>query len=230
MQFENRSHAGQLLAHQLREYINRPEVVVLALPRGGVLVAYEIAKVLNAPLDIMVVRKLGVPGQEELAMGAIASGGIRVLNMPIVRALHLSEEVITGVVATEEQELIRREELYRSKLPPLEVQGRTVILVDDGLATGTSMRVAVAALRQRHPAKLIIAVPVAPLETWLDFENVADQIVCLLTPESFFGIGEWYHDFRQTSDAEVCALLKQAAKRNWHEPINLETVTNPPAY
>lgn len=211
MLFQDRFDAGRLLASKLRPFANRSDTVVLALPRGGVPVGFEVAKALNAPLDVFVVRKLGVPGYEELAMGAIASGGIRVLNEDVVRTLGIPDEVIDTVAAKEERELERRERDYRDGRPPVDVQGRTVILVDDGLATGSSMRVAVLALKRKRPAQIVVAVPVAAPTTCAEFESEVDQIICAVTPEPFQSVGQWYADFSQTSDEEVRDLLRQAA-------------------
>jgi predicted phosphoribosyltransferase len=211
MLFHDRFDAGRLLACKLRRFASRPDTVVLALPRGGVPVGFEVAKALNAPLDVFVVRKLGVPGYEELAMGAIASGGIRVLNEDLVRAAGIPDEVIDAVAAEEEQELERRERDYREGRPPVDVQGRTVILVDDGLATGSSMRVAVLALKKKRPAYIVVAVPVGAPTTCAEFESEVNQIVCAATPEPFRSVGQWYGDFTQTSDEEVRDLLRRAA-------------------
>jgi putative phosphoribosyl transferase len=207
----DRTEAGRLLADTLREYANRDDVVVLALPRGGVPVGFEVAKALNEPLDVFVVRKLGLPGQEELAMGAIASGGARVLNREFIRALGIPDDVLEQVTQEEQRELERREREYRDGRPPIDVRGRTVILVDDGLATGSSMRVAVLALRQKEPAQIVVAVPVAPRDSCVELESVADRVVCAVTPEPFWGVGQWYADFSQTSDEEVRDLLRRAA-------------------
>jgi len=212
MLFRDRREAGRLLASRLAAYRNRPEVLVLALPRGGVPVAFEVARVLNAPLDIFLVRKLGVPGHEELAMGAIASGGVRVLNEDLVRALNIQPAVIETIAAKELQELERRERRYRGKRPPPEVRGRTVILIDDGLATGSTMRAAVAALRQQGPAKIVVAVPVGAPETCAEFEEEADETVCARTPVPFYAVGLWYGDFSQTTDEEVHDLLERAGE------------------
>jgi len=212
MLFRDRTEAGRALARRLTAYANRSDVTVLALPRGGVPVAFEVAKALNAPLDIFVVRKLGVPGHEELAMGAIASGGVRVINDDVMNHLGLPGAVIDAVAAREEKELTRRERAYRGVRPAPDVRGRTVILVDDGLATGPTMRAAAAALRKQQPARLIVAVPVAASQTCKEFKTEVDEIVCGETPEPFLGVGRWYHDFSQTSDEEVHRLLEQA----WH--------------
>lgn len=209
--FRDRSDAGRILAGMLGEYARRPDVVVLALPRGGVSVGFEIARALSAPLDIVVVRKLGVPGQEELAMGAVASGQIRVLNEDVVRALSLSNQIIEAVTERERRELIRRERIYRGERQPIEVQGRTVILVDDGLATGSTMRAAVMALRQREPARIVIAVPTAAPDTCSELRAEVEGIVCAMMPEPFSSVGMWYEDFSQTSDEEVRDLLERAA-------------------
>ena len=209
--FRDRTEAGRLLAQTLREYANRDDVVVLALPRGGVPVGFEVAKELNAPLDVFVVRKLGLPGQEELAMGAIASGGARVLNRELIRTLGIPDEVVEQVTQEEQCELERREREYRDRRPPVDVPGKTAILVDDGLATGSSMRVAVLALKQKEPAQIVVAVPVAPRDSCAELESVADKVICAVTPEPFWGVGQWYADFSQTSDEEVRDLLRRAA-------------------
>jgi len=212
MFFHDRADAGQVLARELASYANRPDVMVLALPRGGVPVGYEVARALHAPLDVFLVRKLGVPGQEELAMGAIASGGTRVLNEEVVDMLNIADEVIDGVAAEEQQELNRRERDYRDGRPPPDVRGRTVILVDDGLATGSTMRAAVAALRQQGPARIVVAVPVGAPDTCAEFQREADEAICARTPVPFHAVGIWYDDFRQTSDEAVRDLLARAAE------------------
>jgi predicted phosphoribosyltransferase len=211
MRFRDRTDAGQELAEHLMEYAGRPDVLVLALPRGGVPVAFEVARALRAPLDVFLVRKLGVPGHEELAMGALATGGVRVLNEDVVRTLDIPDEVIDAVAAAQEQELRRRERLYRGDRPPPEVRGRTVILVDDGLATGSSMRAAVAALRRLGPARILVAVPVGAPETCEELAAEADDALCARTPEPFFAVGMWYEDFTQTTDEEVRDLLARAS-------------------
>jgi putative phosphoribosyl transferase len=216
MLFQDRVEAGRLLAAKLNYLSNRPDVVVLALPRGGVPVGFEVAKALNAPLDVFVVRKLGVPGHEELAMGAIATGGVRVLNREVVQGLGIPEYMIDAIAAKEDRELERREREYRDGRPPIDVRGRTVVLVDDGLATGSSMRVAAAALRERKPTQIIVAVPVASPDTCAEFETEVDKIICGATPEPFLAVGRWYIDFSQTSDEEVRELLRQSA--NFGEP------------
>jgi putative phosphoribosyl transferase len=209
--FRNRADAGRRLAAALRKYAGAPDVVVLALPRGGVPVAYEVARALGAPLDVFLVRKLGVPGQPELAMGAIATGGTRVLNHGVVAGLGIPEEVVDAVAAREAQELARREREYRGGRPAPDVRGRTVILVDDGLATGATMRAAAAALRQHEPARIVVAVPAAAAETCEEMSREVDEVVCAATPEPFMAVGLWYDDFSQTSDAEVRELLERAA-------------------
>ena len=209
--FRNRREAGQVLADLLAGYRDCPGVVVLGLPRGGVPVAYEIATVLHAPLDVMVVRKLGVPGHEELAMGAIASGGIQVVNDDVVRHLGITPAILASVAAVEQHELARRERTYRGERPPVSVEDRTVILVDDGLATGSTMRAAVAALRRRHPARIVVAVPTAAPETCEELRADVDDIVCAMTPTPFYGVGQWYEIFDQTRDDEVRDLLARAA-------------------
>src|SRR5712672_3307612 len=205
--FLNRTEAGRLLAEKLEKYANRNDVVVLGLPRGGVPVAYEVAKRLNAPLDVFIVRKLGVPGFEELAAGAIASGGVRVLNEDVVRAIPYASEAIEAVTAKETAELQRREQIYREERPAPELRERIVILVDDGLATGATMRAAVKALRQREPARIIVAVPTASPETCEELRAEVDEVVCAITPEPFHAVGYWYEDFTQTTDQEVRELL-----------------------
>lgn len=210
MQFRNRTEAGQLLARKLSHYANRPDVLVLALPRGGVPVAYQVAQALNAPLDVFVVRKLGVPGQEELAMGAIASGGVRVLNGGVIEQLGIPDSVITAVSTREACELQRREQLYRDDRPALEVQGCTVIVVDDGVATGSTMRAAVAALRQLEAERIVVAAPTAALTTIREMRGEVDEFVTGMAPADFLGVGEWYQDFAQTTDDEVRALLAKA--------------------
>jgi putative phosphoribosyl transferase len=208
--FQDRTEAGRLLAEQLKKYENRPDVLVLGLPRGGVPVAYEVAKALNAPLDVFMVRKLGVPGYEELAMGAIATGGIRVLNDDVVRQLNIPMDVIDAVAAEQEKELERRERLYRGDRPAPDSRGKTVIVVDDGLATGSTMKVALSALRHQQPKKLVVAVPTAPQETCESLRNIADEVVCSVTPEPFMAVGTWYRRFDQTTDDEVRDLIKRA--------------------
>lgn len=210
MVFRDRSDAGRQLAARLGAYARAGDVLVLALPRGGVPVAFEVAQTLGLPLDIFVVRKLGVPGHEELAMGAIASGGIRVLNDDVVAALGLPEALIEHVAGLEQRELERREHAYRGDRPPLDVRGRTVIVVDDGLATGASMRAAVAALRQMRPSRIVVAVPTGAARTCAEFAGEADEVVCAAMPEPFYSVGQAYEDFSQTSDAEVRDLLAQA--------------------
>ncbi|HEX2910511.1 MAG TPA: phosphoribosyltransferase [Chloroflexia bacterium] len=208
--FRNRSEAGQLLAAKLGAYADRPDVLVLGLPRGGVPVAYEVARALGAPLDVMVVRKLGVPSQPELAMGAIASGGVRVLNYQVLEMLFVPEAVIEETVAREMQELERRERLYRDGMPAPTIADRTVILVDDGLATGSTMRAAIEAVRQLGAREVVVAVPTGSLETCQDMQAVADSVFCLIAPEPFYAVGLWYQDFSQTSDEEVRDLLRKA--------------------
>ncbi|MDI9818381.1 MULTISPECIES: phosphoribosyltransferase [unclassified Legionella] len=205
--FINRNEAGRILADQLKSYANNPDVIVLGLPRGGVPVAYEIAKKLSAPLDIFTVRKLGVPGHEELAMGAIASGGTLTFNEEIIQALHVSQEKINQVIQTEEKELKRRELLYRGNQPYPNLQDKIVILVDDGIATGATMRAAISALRKLNPKRLIMAIPVAAFSTYQEMTDLVDEIVCPLQPLHFYAVGLWYDDFAQTSDNEVSNLL-----------------------
>ena len=209
--FRDRHDAGRRLAAALRSYAGRGDVLVLALPRGGVPVGYEVARALGAPLDVMQVRKLGVPGHEELAMGAIASGGVRILSEGVVDTFRIPERVIATVAAAEEQELDRRERIYREGRPFPEVRGRIVILVDDGLATGSTMRAAAAALRALGAGRLVAAVPVAPKETCDALRGLVDDVICAVMPEPFLAVGEWYEDFTQTSDADVQDLLRRAA-------------------
>jgi predicted phosphoribosyltransferase len=209
--FLDRSDAGERLAADLAAYARRPDVVVLGLPRGGVPVAYEVARRLEAPLDVFVVRKLGVPGHEELAFGAIASGGVRVLNQDIVDELELGPAVILDIEVLEREELERREQEYRGERPPLDLRGRVVILVDDGLATGASMRAAVAALRRLGPVRVVVAVPVADASTCEALGEEADEVICAVTPDPFIAVGLWYRDFSQVTDEEVRNLLALAA-------------------
>jgi putative phosphoribosyl transferase len=210
--FPNRIEAGRQLAEKLDKYAGREDVTVLGLPRGGVPVAFEVARRLGAPLDVFIVRKLGVPGFEELAAGAIASGGVRVLNEDVMRAIPHADEAIEAVTARETAELERREQIYREGRPPPEMRDRIVILVDDGLATGATMRAAVKALRQRGAAKIVVAVPVGPPDTCRELEEQADETVCLSTPAFFQAVGQYYEDFSQTSDEDVRELLSSAAQ------------------
>lgn len=216
--FRDRTEAGQRLARRLSAYADRDDVLVLALPRGGVPVGFEVARELGAPLDVFVVRKLGVPGHEELAMGAIASGGVRVLNQDVVDGLDIPDAMIDAVAMRELHELERREHSYRDDLPAPDVQGRTVILVDDGLATGSTMRAAVAALRRLGPHQIIVAVPTAAPTTRAEFQYIADACICDMTPEPFHAVGLWYDDFSQTTDDEVRELLARAAHDDQREP------------
>ncbi len=210
MQFRDRREAGQVLAQRLSNYSQRPGIVVLALPRGGVPVGHEVARALQAPLDVFVVRKLGVPGQEELAMGAIASGGVRVLNGNVVEGLGISDAAIESVATRELRELERRENLYRGERPAPEIQGRVLILVDDGIATGSTMRAAVMALRQLEPARIVVAAPVVALSTARELRKEVDELVTVMTPASFTAVGQWYEDFSQTTDEEVRELLARS--------------------
>ena len=215
--FSNRAEAGQLLAEKLLNYANRHDVIVLGLPRGGVPVAFEVAQRLHVPLDVFIVRKLGVPGFEELAIGAIASGGVRVVNEDVARALPNVDEIIKSVTARETAELERREQSYRDGRSAPDLRGKTVILVDDGLATGATMRAAVKALRQREVAKIVVAAPVGAPETCREFEDEVDEIVCAMAPEFFQAVGQYYEDFSQTTDEEVRELLARAAQERSRE-------------
>ncbi len=208
----NRRVAGQALAEALKSYAGRDDVIVLALPRGGVPVAAEVARALGVPLDVMLVRKLGLPGHPELAMGAIASGGVRVMNDDVVRRLSVSPATIEAVTEAEGRELARRERAYRGERPWPDLKGRCVILVDDGLATGATMHAAIDAVRAQQPACIVVAVPVAPPDTVRTLEALVDEVVCPLQPQSFMAIGQWYQDFTQTSDGEVITLLDELAK------------------
>lgn len=216
--FNDRTDAGKRLAAKLSEYANREDVLILALPRGGVPVAFEVAKELNVKMDVFIVRKLGVPGNEELAMGAIASGNISVLNEDVVRSFGIPQKVIDEVATKERKELERREHMYRGNHPAPKISGSTVILIDDGLATGATMRAAVAAVKTKNPAKVIVAVPVAAPDTCSFFGNEVDEVICVATPEPFYGVGAWYEDFSQTTDKEVIELLDRATKTkpNFH--------------
>jgi predicted phosphoribosyltransferase len=214
--FRDRSEAGQALAQELKAYAGRDDVIVLALPRGGVPVAFEVARALRAPLDVFVARKLGVPGHEELAMGAIASGGVLVLEPSVIEDLGIPPDVVAEVAAREEQERLRREREYRGDRPEPDVRGRTVILVDDGLATGSTMRAAVAALRKLQPARIVVAVPVAAPSACSDLAPEVDEIVCARTPEAFRSVGSWYLDFSQTTDEEVRDWMARAEHETAH--------------
>jgi len=217
VQLKDRPTAGKLLAKQLEYHVDDPNLLVLALPRGGVPVAFEVAQALHAPLDVFLVRKLGVPGREELAMGAIASGGEIVINEDVVRHLQISHHTIEKAAAKERLEILRRESLYRQGKGPLDVRGKTIVLVDDGLATGSTMLAAIQSLRKQNAAKIITAIPVAPESTCERLRPLTDELICLYTPEPFFGVGQWYWDFTQTTDQEVVELLRDA--RDWdHKP------------
>ena len=211
--FKNRKEAGQKLAAKLQMYAHRPDVIVLGLPRGGIPVAFEVARKLGLPLDVFVVRKLGAPGREELAMGAIASGGIRVFNDDVVRMLNISGNAIESAAEREGEELERREKAYRDNLPPINVKDKSIIIVDDGLATGATMRAAVLALRKQGPLAIIVAVPAGSPDACEKVGEEADGIICAIAPEPFFAVGAWYDDFSQTTDEEIRQLLKMA-----HEP------------
>ena len=210
--FQNREEAGRILAAKLMLYANRPDTLILALPRGGVPIGYESARALNLPLDVIIVRKLGVPGHEELAMGAIASGGVRVLNRSVIESLRIPPDSLEAVEKREALELMRREATYRGNRQPASVKGKTVILVDDGVATGSTMRVAISALREQHAGRIIVATPVAPPTVRWEMEALVEDFVALVMPEDFFGVGQWYEEFTQVSDDTVYELLRKGAK------------------
>ena len=212
MIFQNRREAGKRLASLLYEYAGVQDVLVLGLPRGGVPVAYEVARALHAPLDVFVVRKLGVPGQEELAFGAIATGGVRILNPYVMKQARITDDELETVANAEAEELARREQAFRGGRSAPQIRGRTVILIDDGLATGATMRAAVMALRQQNPARIVVGVPAASPETCAEFQDEVDDIVCAVTPDPFYSVGSWYDDFTQTTDEEVHALLKRVSQ------------------
>lgn len=210
--FEDRKEAGRLLAGKLAHWARRADTIVLALPRGGVPVAYEIARSLELPLDVVIVRKLGVPGHEELAMGAVASGGVRVLNRGVIESLRIGPEALAAVEKREALELMRREAAYRGNRKPLGLEGKNIILVDDGIATGSSMRVAIGALREQRVGHILVAAPVAPPSVRWELEPLVDEFFALIMPEDFYGVGRWYADFTQTSDETVHELLSRASK------------------
>jgi putative phosphoribosyl transferase len=210
--FKNRTDAGRILAGKLIQYGNRSDVLIMALPRGGVPVGYEVARVLNVPLEVMIVRKLGVPGHDELAMGAIASGGVRVLNRSVIESLRIPPDSIEVVEKRETLELMRREAMYRGNRQPIVVKGKTIILVDDGVATGSTMRVAITALREQRAGKIIVATPVAPPTVRWEMEALVEDFVSVLLPSDFLGVGQWYDDFTQTDDDTVYELLSKGGK------------------
>ena len=218
--FRDRAHAGRLLAKKLSKYTHHKDVLILGLPRGGVPVGFEVANALNAPLDIFLVRKLGVPGEEEFAMGAIATGGVRVLNEEVIGHMGISAQVIEAVSAREQDELRRRELAYRGQAPPPRISGKTIILVDDGIATGSTMRAAIVALRQQCPSKLVIAVPTAAPSSGDELRTIADEVVAVMMPGPFYAVGQWYATFSQTSDEEVRQLLE----RSWHRHLRPRTL------
>ena len=211
IKFRNRTEAGKMLAEKLTAYPHQKDLLVLALPRGGVPVAFEVAKELNAPLDICIARKLGVPNHKELAMGAIASGGIGILNYDVINTLGIDEETIKVVASEELKELQRRDRVYRGDAAPIDIKNKTIILIDDGIATGSTIRAAITVIKQQQPAKLIVAVPVAPASTYTELKSEVDEIVCLETPEPMSAIGLWYEDFSQTTDEEVRQLLSSSS-------------------
>ncbi len=214
IRFRDREEAGRMLADKLRRYAGDPNALVLGLPRGGMAPAYEVAAALDLPLDVLVVRKLGTPGQQELAMGAISRGGIRVLNEDVVRGLRIPQSKIDEAIKREAPELERREKLFRGDRSPLALAGRTVIVVDDGLATGSTMLAAIQCVRVQKPSRIVMAVPVAPPKTCERFRSEVDELICLSTPEEFSAVGEWYDDFAQVDDAEVVDLMKKGAARS----------------
>jgi putative phosphoribosyl transferase len=216
--FSNRSDAGRLLAQYLTQYSGRDDVVVLGIPRGGVPVAFEVATKLHAPLDILLVRKIGAPEQKEFAIGAVASGGVRILNQELIEKLRIPREHLTIMIAAQEAELHRREQLYRGAAPHIPVRGKTVILVDDGIATGSSMLAALSALRSLAPARIVVATPVSARDAADQIEPLADEFICLLKPRNFFAIGEFYEDFAPTQDADVRTLLQRAANSTAAQP------------
>jgi putative phosphoribosyl transferase len=217
--YHDRTHAGRALAERLRRWAGRPDVLVLALPRGGVPVAYEVAAALDAPLDIFLVRKLGAPGHEEFAIGAIATGGVRVLNDDLMEHLGLDEHDLEALTRRERRELERRERAYRGDRAPPDVRDKTVILVDDGLATGSTMRAAIEALRAEGPARIVVAVPTAAMETCEELADLVDDVICASTPEPFVAVGLWYDDFSQTTDEEVRELLAAASRPRDRAPL-----------
>lgn len=222
MIFGDRVDAGRRLAEKLRAYANREDVVVLGIPRGGVPVAFEVAAALNAPLDVFLSRKLGVPGQEELAFGAVATGGVRVLDQELIEAVGISKQEIEQITQKVRAELERRERVYRGARPPLNLEGKVAILIDDGIATGSSMRAAINALRQLKPARVVVAVPVAPLSTCNRLKSDVDELICVHMPESFYAIGQFYADFSQVADEEVTNLIHRAEQRAIHKGVRTE--------
>lgn len=222
MIFGDRVDAGRRLAEKLRAYANREDVVVLGIPRGGVPVAFEVAAALNAPLDVFLSRKLGVPGQEELAFGAVATGGVRVLDQELIEAVGISKQEIEQITQKVRAELERRERVYRGARPPFNLEGKVAILIDDGIATGSSMRAAINALRQLKPARVVVAVPVAPLSTCNRLKSDVDELICVHMPESFYAIGQFYADFSQVADEEVTNLIHRAEQRAIHKGVRTE--------
>lgn len=212
MLFEDRIHAGRILAERLMHWADRPGSLVLGLPRGGVPVAFEVARALNAPLDVFIARKLGVPGQEELAMGAIAPQRVMIIDQALIDHLHISAQALQAVIDREMEELARRERAYRGRRPPLDVKGRSVILIDDGLATGSTMRATIASVRKQRPSRLIVAVPVGARHTCDEIKPTVDELICAAKPEPFYGVGRWYENFSQTTDKEVQHLLSKARR------------------
>jgi putative phosphoribosyl transferase len=214
MQFKDRQEAGKFLAQKLLKYRDEPNTLVLALPRGGVPVALEVAKALNLPMDLFLVRKLGVPNHEELALGAVATGGVRVLNPKVIETFHVSKAELDAVIDAELKELERRQRAYRPNRPLPQIQDKTVILIDDGLATGATMRAAILALRQKQPKQIVVGVPTAAAETCDEFRNYVDEIVCAIAPEQFYAVGLWYKNFAQVSDEEVHSLLAELQEQD----------------
>lgn len=229
MYFANRADAGRQVAARLGAYVSRADVIVLALPRGGVPVGYEVATELHAPLDVFLVRKLGVPGHPELAMGAVAAGGVEVLSRDLIKDLDIPASLVQQVAVRERMELDRRDGAFRENREPLDVHGKVVVLTDDGLATGATMEAAIIALRRQQPSRIVVAVPVGAAETCKRLRRLADELVCVTTPEPFNAVGQWYEDFSQTDDDEVRRLLRAAARSATPAPAHTSTPSRTPS-